>query len=799
MKKRRLFLCVLIGMLALLVIACKRKVANELPDDNTTTLILELTPTLTPTLPPTKVPTPTITPIVYESIIGAMTEEEYPLVDGSTATLPLSEAVFRLATGATKERTDQTIIHTKTTNAYYRLIDKEVDLLIVYEPSEEVLEYIKKNNYELEIKKIGKDALVFMTNTKNPVQSLSHHQIQKIYDGTIKNWSEVGGENKELLAFQRPENSGSQTLMQKLVMGDLKMVQGDNIIRYEAMVDIIDGMVELGAESNTLGYSVFYYAQNMYQKPDLKFVAVDGVVPSNESIQDGSYPYINGFYAVVRKAEPSNSNARRIFEWLTMEEGQSLIQSLGYVPVKQGTFTDSHSEEESAKTPIPEGYVYMTTSYTGGIEISYGRVNLYRGNWELIKSFPDAYVTRESGLLKVDSKFVIATAERGDNGKFESQFGLYSIEREEFIIPPKYDGLYALNSERGFYYAEENIENGTRSCVIDEEQRVLQENLPTNEAFRFSSVTPNGYWYFDYRYTFFDGDWNKIITIEPPSNNESYAEVLYSESGVLLLNRKNFLETLGKKDDKKAVFYIERYEPFLRENEELYVVRFADYYYLMNREGKNLASCIASDRENFLYYIQYEFYQYEQDGLYYNKDGELLTGPTGKYYNQLDTEWLYTEWLSLKYVFSRREGESIYWWRYGTDTEYALKASELKEPMLRSAIQNYCVITDNLDSEKNMIYYKEDKMMDLSGWGYFLENYNLDGISKVLYWRNDERLEECEYLFKDGEVKYKTNENEKLVHVDDTFIQLVRGNFNIVMDYDGNYMVKELHVEYMED
>ena len=76
--------------------------------------------------------------------------------------------------------------------------------------------------------------------------------------------------------------------------------------------------------------------------------------------------------------------------------------------------------------------------------------------------------------------------------------------------------------------------------------------------------------------------------------------------------------------------------------------------------------------------------------------------------------------------------------------------------------------------------------------------YNSDGIAKVLFWKNYEE-EECEYILKNGELKYKTNENEKLIHVDDTFIQLVRGNFNIVMDYDGNYMVKELHVEYMED
>ena len=60
---------------------------------------------------------------------------------------------------------------------------------------------------------------------------------------------------------------------------------------------------------------------------------VDGIIPSNSTIQDGSYPYVNDFYAVIRDDEPEDSPARLLFDWLTSEGGQELIAETGYVPV----------------------------------------------------------------------------------------------------------------------------------------------------------------------------------------------------------------------------------------------------------------------------------------------------------------------------------------------------------------------------------------------------------------------------------------------------------------------------------
>ena len=93
-----------------------------------------------------------------------------------------------------------------------------VDLIIVTEPSDEEIEMAKKYNIEMLIKPVCYDAFVFITHKDNPVDNLTIEEIQKIYSGQITNWKEVGGNDEKIRAYQREENSGSQTAMEKLVM-----------------------------------------------------------------------------------------------------------------------------------------------------------------------------------------------------------------------------------------------------------------------------------------------------------------------------------------------------------------------------------------------------------------------------------------------------------------------------------------------------------------------------------------------------------------------------------------------------
>lgn len=260
--------------------------------------------------------------------------EDYPRVDGSTATIPLSMATFLAVTGSTIEEAESNIVHTKTANSYLRLMNNEVDLLIVYAAPESIKKEIEERGINLNIKSIGKDALVFIANESNPISNLTTEQIIDIYTGKVTNWSEVGGEDMPIVAFQRPDDSGSQTLMKSLVMKEIEMMEAPTYQRPAEMGMLIDSIAQYNNESNAVGYSVYYYAKNMYAQPGLKFLKVDGVEPNNATIQKGEYPHVKDFYAVIREDEDIDSPAHKVFDWLTSKAGQKLVSDSGYVSVE---------------------------------------------------------------------------------------------------------------------------------------------------------------------------------------------------------------------------------------------------------------------------------------------------------------------------------------------------------------------------------------------------------------------------------------------------------------------------------
>lgn len=260
--------------------------------------------------------------------IPHMTYEEYPEVDGSLACVPLMEALIRQVTGCSEAQAEESLINFSNTNpSYERLKMGEAELILSYEASEEYKKRLDQLE-GLELSPVGKDALVFLANEANPVDGLTRGQIHDIYTGTITNWKEVGGEDLPIRAFQRREASGSQTLMRLLLMGDEEIPE-KQMVRIEGMEGLIDALLEYDNSANALGYSVYYYASSMYHQDGLKFLAVDGIKPVNDTIRSGQYPLTHPFYVGI--GEHSGENAHMLADWLLSEEGQRFVEDQGYV------------------------------------------------------------------------------------------------------------------------------------------------------------------------------------------------------------------------------------------------------------------------------------------------------------------------------------------------------------------------------------------------------------------------------------------------------------------------------------
>ncbi len=258
------------------------------------------------------------------------TYETYPVIDGSTATLPLAYALASHMLGISPNQAENITHHSKTENAYNNLISGKADMLITGEPNAERIAKAKEQGVEFETYDFALDGFVFMINNDNPVTNLTTGQIQDIYQGKITNWKELGGNDAQIIPFQRNEDSGSQAHMRNDFMKGLKMID-PKTNRINAMGEIIDMVAEYDNAKDSIGYTVYYYLSKMHTSDNVKALGVDGVIPTDETIKAGEYPYIIRYSIVIRKDEPQDSEVRKIIEFLKSDEGKALVKNAGFV------------------------------------------------------------------------------------------------------------------------------------------------------------------------------------------------------------------------------------------------------------------------------------------------------------------------------------------------------------------------------------------------------------------------------------------------------------------------------------
>lgn len=261
------------------------------------------------------------------------TRDNFPRLDGSTSTAPLARAIASVMLGETEDQVSDLVNFSRTTESFRQLMAGNTDLLIVGEPNASVWDELKQNNFEVTKDTFATDGLVFVVNKDNPVDSLTVDQIRDIYSGKITNWSQVGGDDVAIVPFQRNSEAGSQSLMLKLVMGDTPMMDAPKDYIVDSMQGLIDAVKNYDNSTGALGYTVYYYASEMQKAQGLKLISVNGTEPSNDTIRSGDYPLRNAYYVVKSAKEPAGSATSVLYDWILSDEGQKLVDKMGYVSV----------------------------------------------------------------------------------------------------------------------------------------------------------------------------------------------------------------------------------------------------------------------------------------------------------------------------------------------------------------------------------------------------------------------------------------------------------------------------------
>ena len=166
------------------------------------------------------------------------------------------------------------------------------------------------------------DGIAIVTNTANPVENLTLEQLAGIFTGEITNWSEVGGNDAEIVVIGREAGSGTRDGFEEIV-GVADQCQYDQELTATGAVT-----AAVAANENAIGYASLSAVDDSVNDP-----TVEGVACTEETVQDGSYVLQRPFNFVVKKDTELSDAAQAFITWATDGSANEWILEAGCVPV----------------------------------------------------------------------------------------------------------------------------------------------------------------------------------------------------------------------------------------------------------------------------------------------------------------------------------------------------------------------------------------------------------------------------------------------------------------------------------
>ena len=165
------------------------------------------------------------------------------------------------------------------------------------------------------------DGIAVIVNPENTVEDLTVEQIAAIYKGEVTNWSEVGGNDAEIVLIGREAGSGTRS-------GFEEIVEVEDLCQYrQELTSTGDVITAVSQNPGAIGY-----ASLASVKDTVKAVKVDGVAPSDETVKNESYAIQRPFVLVTKEDVVLNETAQAFFDYITSEAAREVITAAGVVP-----------------------------------------------------------------------------------------------------------------------------------------------------------------------------------------------------------------------------------------------------------------------------------------------------------------------------------------------------------------------------------------------------------------------------------------------------------------------------------
>ncbi len=245
------------------------------------------------------------------------------VVDGSTTVGPIAKAFAEYYMSKHPE-VSITVGESGSGNGAKALINAACDVATMSRPMKAAEIKSAGESGVLAIENVvAMDGLSIVVHPSNPVQGLTVDQVRQIYIGKIRNWSQLGGPNQEIVVISRDTNSGTYEAFESLVMNKEKMfekaeyVGSNGAIRQRVM-----------STPASIGYVGLAFLEGVKSLP------VNGVVADEDTVRSGKYTIARPLYMYTNGRPKAGPPLPHYVMLSQTPDGRKIIQDIGFVPVQ---------------------------------------------------------------------------------------------------------------------------------------------------------------------------------------------------------------------------------------------------------------------------------------------------------------------------------------------------------------------------------------------------------------------------------------------------------------------------------
>ncbi|MEZ4599404.1 MAG: phosphate ABC transporter substrate-binding protein [Syntrophotaleaceae bacterium] len=178
------------------------------------------------------------------------------------------------------------------------------------------------SRYQLKLYQWAIDGVAPVVNPENKVKGLTKSQMIDIFSGKIDNWKTLGGADRKIDVYTRDEASGTREVFWKKGLDSGTITPGAHVV-------VSNGAMKSAVAQDPYGIG---YVSVGHIDETVAPVALDGVVPTIETVQDGSYKIARGLYSNTKGEQ--EGLAKKFIDFLYTEEGKKIIKKHGFIPTK---------------------------------------------------------------------------------------------------------------------------------------------------------------------------------------------------------------------------------------------------------------------------------------------------------------------------------------------------------------------------------------------------------------------------------------------------------------------------------